>query len=133
MNKFVFKKVAELTTEKTELAEVKVDLALVDDIKAYTNGYAKFFTELQGLQKRGDRLKAELNDTISAIYKWGELGKSMADDMASLLVEFEKQAKALGIDAKSSKEFTEGENKFKAYAEAEKAAQRLATSYIKIR
>lgn len=33
MNKFVFKKVAELTTEKTELAEVKVDLFNIEDTK----------------------------------------------------------------------------------------------------
>jgi len=91
-----------LFTEKVELAKHEVELAVIDDIKAYSNGYAKYISELEGLKQRGDRLKTELNDTISAIYKWGGLGSSMADDMVALLNNFEKQAKDLENEYKSN-------------------------------
>jgi hypothetical protein len=111
----------------------KVELGIVEDITAYNKGFEKMFAELQGLQKRGERLKAELSDTISAIYKMGELSRSMGNDMADLLVDFGKKAKELGVDPNTNKVYAEGQSKFKAYMETEKAAQRLAESFIKIR
>jgi hypothetical protein len=122
-----------LFTEKVELAKHEVELAVIDDIKAYSNGYAKYISELEGLKQRGDRLKTELNDTISAIYKWGNLGSSMADDMVKLLSNFEKQAKDLGIDPKASNVYVNGSKKFVDYAKAEDKAKAIANSYIKIR
>ena len=122
-----------LFKEETQLAKHEVELAVIDDIKAYSNGYAKYTSELEGLKKRGDRLKTELNDTISAIYKWGGLGSSMADDMVALLNNFEKQAKDLGIDPKASADYVNGRKKFVDYAKAEDTAKAIANSYIKIR
>ena len=122
-----------LFKEETKLAKHEVELAVIDDIKAYSNGYAKYISELEGLKQRGDRLKTELNDTISAIYKWGGLGSSMADDMVALLNNFEKQAKDLGIDPKASADYVNGRKKFVDYAKAEDTAKAIANSYIKIR
>lgn len=125
---------AQLFKQKTvELQSEKVELGTLDDIKSYTKGYQKYYSELQGLQKRGDRLKDELSDVISAIMKWGELGDSMADDMASLLVAFEKAAKQLGLNPSESKDFKDGEAAFKAYAESSAAAQRLSDNYRTVR
>ena len=119
--------------EKTELETHKVELAIIDDIKKYSNGYKKYYSELEGLQNRGERLKKELNETISAIYKWGELGDSMASDMARMLDNFEKKAKDLGINAKESKDYVEGQKSFKKYAEAERFANKMAKEFSKVR
>lgn len=91
MNKFVFKKVAELTTEKTELSEVKVDLALVDDVKkAYADAIAarkKSFDEMSALQKR----ITESLKSMQGLVKANEAALPVFD-------KFETAAKALGID-----------------------------------
>ena len=118
---------------KTELAKHEVELGSIEDIKAYSTGYAKYTSELEGLKKRGDRLKTELNDTISAIYKWGALGESMSNDMVALLSNFEKQAKDLGIDPKVSAVYVNGVKTFGEYAKAEDRAKAIANDYIKIR
>lgn len=60
MNKFVFKKVAELTAEKTELAEVKVDLALVDDLANITKSGTVIANELEQSVNKADQIKAEM-------------------------------------------------------------------------
>ena len=83
--------------------------------------------------KRGDKLKAELNNTIGDIYKWGNLGSSMADDMVKLLSNFEKQAKDLGIDPKASAVYVNGSKTFVEYAKGEDRAKAIANDYIKIR
>jgi hypothetical protein len=119
--------------DKTELAKHEVELGSIEDIKAYSTGYAKYTSELEGLKKRGDRLKTELNDTISAIYKWGVLGESMSNDMVALLSNFEKQAKDLGIDPKVSAVYVNGVKTFGEYAKAEDRAKAIANDYIKIR
>lgn len=119
--------------QKVELEKHEVELSLLDDIKEYSNGYAKYISELDGLKKKGDKLKSELNDVIGAIYKWGGLGSSMADDMVALFNQFEKQAKDLGIDPKTSPDYVNGRKKFVDYAKAEDTAKSIADSYIKIR
>ena len=111
---------------KTELASHEVKLALLDNIKSYTNALKKYTDEGSGLQQLGERQKKELSETISAIRKFSDLGNSMADDMANDLVAFERQAKELGIDAKTSKDFVEGEKAFKVYASFAQAMTRLA-------
>ena len=113
---------------KTELATQKVELALLDNLKSYTNGLKKYTDEGLGLQKLGERQKKELSDTISALRKWGQLGNSMADDMASDLVAFERQAKELGIDANSSKDYVEANKAFKTYAAFADGMNRVADS-----
>lgn len=60
MNKFVFKKVAELTTEKTELAVVKVDLALVDELANITKSGALIANELNQSVAKADQIKVEM-------------------------------------------------------------------------
>ena len=112
--------------KKEELASQKVELALLDNLKSYTNGLKKYTDEGSGLQKLGEKQKSELTMTISAIRKWSDLGNSMADDMASDLVAFERQAKELGIDAKSSKDYVEAEKAFKTYAAFAQGMTRVA-------
>lgn len=113
---------------KTELASQKVELGLLDNLKSYTNGLKKYTDEGSGLQKLGERQKKELLDTVSALRKWGQLGNSMADDMASDLVAFERQAKELGIDANSSKDYVEANKAFKTYAAFADGMNRVADS-----
>ena len=113
---------------KTELASQKVELALLDNLKSYTNGLKKYTDEGSGLQKLGESQKKELSLTISALRKWGQLGNSMADDMASDLVAFERQAKELGIDANSSKDYVEANKAFKTYAAFADGMNRVADS-----
>ena len=119
--------------DKTELAKHQVELYLLEDIKAFSTGYAKYTASLLELKKKGDKLKTELNNTIGDIYEWGNLGSSMADNMVKLLSNFEKQAKDLGIDPKASDIYVNGSKTFVEYAKAEDRAKVIANDYIKIR
>lgn len=60
MNKSVFKKVAEIATENTELSEVKVDLALVDELANITKSGALIANELNQSVTKADQIKAEM-------------------------------------------------------------------------
>ena len=119
--------------DKTELAKHEVELSILEDIKAFNKGYAKYTASLLELKKKGDKLKAELNNTIGDIYEWGNLGSYMANNMVKLLNNFEKQAKDLGIDPKASDIYVNGSKAFVEYAKAEDRAKAIANDYIKIR
>jgi len=122
----IFKKIE----DKTELASHEVHLATIDNLKKYTNGLPKYMDEGKGLQILGERQKRELSDTIKAVLKWSDLGNSMASDMAGDLVVFERQAKELGIDPNSSKDYNEANKAFKTYREFAKAMQRVSASLL---
>jgi hypothetical protein len=62
-----------LFTEKVELAKHEVELALIDDLKKYTQGFAKYESEGVGLKNRGERLQGELRDVRSALSKGHKL------------------------------------------------------------
>tara|TARA_R110001632_G_scaffold60627_1_gene146892 strand:+ start:167 stop:571 length:405 start_codon:yes stop_codon:yes gene_type:complete len=134
MGNNVMGKIARLSKESNlELKSEKVELTIIDDLKKYTKGFSKYYSEGQGLQKKGERIKAELSDIISALYKWEELGDSIADDMASDLTKYEKAAKELGIKPSESKDYSEAMKAFKSYAESAKGFNRVAQNLIKIR
>lgn len=101
---------------KTELASVKVDLALTDAIKKYTAGYKKYNDEGLGLTQKGQRIKAELNEIISAMLKWRELGDSIANDMLPEFKKIETAAKDLGIDVKTIPDYKEANDAFVKYS-----------------
>jgi len=84
---------------------MKVELALTDNLAAYAKGVSKYKSEGDGLIKRAERLMSELKETKSALYKWAEVGGSIADDVASDLVKFEKACKELGIAPNSNSEY----------------------------
>lgn len=76
MNKFVFKKVAELTTEKTELSEVNVNLSIADklknELKKYTALISKagkdldnHYTSIREIEKIITKLKGQSSDVTS--------------------------------------------------------------------
>jgi hypothetical protein len=119
--------------DKTELAKHEVELSILEDIKAFSKGYDKYAASLLELKKKGDKLKAELNNTIGDIYEWGNQGSYMANNMVKLLNNFEKQAKDLGIDPKASDIYVNGSKAFVEYAKAENRAKAIANDYIKIR
>ncbi len=120
----VFKKLAEV--EKVELSAQKVELTLVDNLKKYSQGLNKYQNEGDGLLKRGNRLLSELKETQAAIYKWSDVGESIANDLSSELVKVEKAAKELGVDSSSIKEIANANKAFKQYAKLEQKYQKAA-------
>ena len=56
------KKIGNKLFDKVELESQKVELALLDNLKSYTNGLKKYTDEGSGLQKLGERQKKELSD-----------------------------------------------------------------------
>jgi hypothetical protein len=101
---------------KTELASLKVELALTDAIKKYTAGYKKYNDEGLGLTQKGQRIKAELNEIISAMLKWRELGDSIANDMLPEFKKIENAAKELGIDVKTIPDYKDANDAFVKYS-----------------
>ena len=109
----------------------RVELGLVDDLKKYSQGLNKYQTEGDGLVKRGNRLLSELKETQTAIYKWSDVGESIANDLSSELVKVEKAAKDLGINPSSIKEIENANKAFKDYAKLEQKYQKAAKELIK--
>ena len=101
---------------KTELKSTKVELALTDAIKKYTAGYKKYNDEGLGLTQKGQRIKAELNEIISAMLKWRELGDSIANDMLPEFKKIENAAKELGIDVKTIPDYKDANDAFVKYS-----------------
>ena len=101
---------------KTELATQKVELALTDAIKKYTAGYKKYNDEGLGLTQKGQRIRVELNEIISAMLKWRELGDSIANDMLPEFKKIETAAKDLGIDVKSILDYNQANDAFVKYS-----------------
>ena len=66
---------------KEELAVQKVDLGLVDNLRAYPKGISKYKGEGEGLLKKANRVKQELGEIQKALFKWSEVGDSIADDI----------------------------------------------------
>ena len=102
--------------KKEELASHKVELALTDELKKYTVGYKKYNDEGLGLIQKGQRIKSELNEIISAMLKWRELGDSIANDMLPEFKKIESAAKDLGIDVKSIPDYKNANDAFVKYS-----------------
>ena len=118
--------------EKLNLTKAeKIELGLVDNLKKYSQGLSKYQNEGDGLLKRGNRLLSELKETQAAIYKWSDVGESIANDMSSDLVKVEKAAKELGVDPSSIKEIAKANKSFKEYAKLEQKYQKAAKELIK--
>jgi hypothetical protein len=130
-NEDILEALSELIKEKTELKTEKVELGLVDNLKKYSQGLSKYKNEGDGLLKRGNRLLSELKETQAAIYKWSDVGESIANDMSSELVKVEKAAKELGVDPNSIKELVKANKSFKEYAKLEQKYQKAAKELIK--
>jgi hypothetical protein len=101
---------------KAELANQKIELALTDVIKKYTVGYKKYNDEGLGLIQKGQKVKLELNEIISAMLKWRELGDSLANDMLPEFKKIEAAAKDLGIDVKSIPDYRDANDAFVKYS-----------------
>jgi len=117
--------------DKTELSTNKVELAILDDLKKYAKGLDKYESEGEGLVERGARLKEGIKETQSAIYKWSDLGESIANDLASDLTKFEKAAEELGVKPSSVKEFVNASKAFKTYAKLDQRYQKIAKDLLK--
>jgi len=103
------------SNKEVNLKSEVVELAITDDIKKYVAGFKKYSDEGMGLKQKGERIKSELNDIISALYKFDQLGKSIADDLGNVLSSFEKSAKDLGINPTDSKDYVQGMATYKNY------------------
>ena len=110
------KKIGNKLFDKVELASQKVELALTDAIKKYTAGYKKYNDEGLALTQKGQRIRVELNEIISAMLKWRELGDSIANDMLPEFKKIEAAAKDLGIDVKTIPDYKEANDAFVKYS-----------------
>ena len=108
------------SVEKTELETHKVELAIVDELKKYAKGYDKYYNEGKGLEQKAERVKKELKEIVSALYKWDELGNSIADDIIRSLRKADEAADELGIKPQQIAEYKNAEASFKNFAKAAK-------------
>jgi len=96
MNKFVFKKVAELTVN-TELSEVRVDLALAQDVatrvKNYTAVYQKYLKSQGVINKNIDAVNALLTEILPNLNS----GKAMMAEAQKYRAQMDKLSKELGV------------------------------------
>tara|TARA_R100001440_G_scaffold111_3_gene288 strand:- start:3821 stop:4216 length:396 start_codon:yes stop_codon:yes gene_type:complete len=118
-------------TEGVELKSEKVELALVDDLKKYSDGFKKYKSEGDGLINRANRILSELKETQSALFKWSDVGESIGNDIIKDMNKFESAAKELGINPNTVKEYTAASKLFTSYAKLEQEYQKIAKSYTK--
>ena len=108
------------TLNKVELKSEKIELGLLDDLNKYSKGYDKYYNEGLGLEKKAERIKKELKELVSALYKWDELGDSIATDIIRDLSKADKVADELGVKAEQIKEYKDAQNTCKKFAKAAK-------------
>ncbi len=101
---------------KTELETHKVELDLVGNLRSYPKGLSKYKGEGEGLIKKANRLKQELSEIQKALFKWAEVGDSIADDIIKDLKKFEKIAKELGFNAEIQIDYSNANDVFTEYA-----------------
>jgi hypothetical protein len=98
MNRSVFKKVAELDIQNTELSEVQVELAIVDDIKKLSSDAEK---SVSTFLKAYTIISTQKQQAIAD----GEMYYKNAAKLETSIKQFEAQASQLGIDPNGSKEY----------------------------
>ena len=97
MNKNVLNKLSKIES-KVELAEVKVDLALIDDINKASSTANKSINDFLSAYKIIDAQKDKAISSGEAYYK-------TAGQMETALKQFEAKAKELGINPNDNAEY----------------------------
>jgi hypothetical protein len=97
MNKEVLKKMYS-ATNKVELSEVQIDLAVIDDIKKSVDVAGKAVNSFLNAYKV---ISAQKDTAISN----GETYYKTANELRNTLKQFEAKAKELGIDALENKDY----------------------------
>jgi len=87
MNKNVLNKLSKIES-KVELAEVKVDLALIQDLE---KEYTKIFQATQQIKSEATRLSKEL-------FAFRDVYNVDASKLINLISEYKKAAASLGVD-----------------------------------
>lgn len=105
MNKFVFKKVAELTTEKTELSDVKVDLAITDELNSELKTIDQVLKSANDANNKIVKFAQQLNDAYKKVAANSNFAKNKMARIDSLSKNLEKLTKELGVDVKSTPAF----------------------------
>ena len=118
-------------TEKVELESQKVELDLVGNLRSYPKGLSKYKGEGDGLIKKANRLKQELSEIQKALFKWAEVGDSIADDIIRDLKKFEKTAKELGFNAEIQIDYSNANDVFTEYAKLAQKYEKEAKKLLK--
>jgi hypothetical protein len=116
-------------TEKVELESQKVELDLVGNLRSYPKGLSKYKGEGDGLIKKANRLKQELSEIQKALFKWAEVGDSIADDIIRDLKKFEKTAKELGFNAEIQIDYSNANDVFTEYAKLAQKYEKEAKNF----
>lgn len=122
MNKFVFKKVAELTTEKTELSVVDIHLATVKEIDNKLKSYGLPFSDISKVQNN-------VSTTQSAL-------RNMEKDINQTLQEakqIELKAKELGLNAGLETSISYANEKLKQIVSANTLFSRFVSELEKLK
>lgn len=116
MNKFVFKKVAELTAN-TELSEVDVKLAIVDDIAKMTGqvkqtigNLKSILVEYQNAEKVIEQAMKASDAVAAKGYKEATAAAKVESSAGALLNKADAAAKGLGVDSAQITGYKDFEN-----------------------
>lgn len=104
MKHLVFKKVADLTNEKTELATVDVKLAVIDQLKGLTKTGVQIAKDLEDPLIKANLIKTEiankqkeLDVSVKLIQKAYNAASKFQDQEDKLYAKIEKAAAELGM------------------------------------
>jgi hypothetical protein len=113
----MFKKIAEIESEKTELGKHEIDLALNDDLNKYVNDSKTFEKSIQEVILNFDNLmKEKIVIQRRGLDVYGIVSEN-GNKIISKLTEFEKQAKELGLEASMNPIYAQTEKTFEKNAQ----------------
>jgi len=95
---------ANLELDKTELGKHEVELALVDDVKKYTEELNKLFPEASNIEDKLDKIVKELFPLLNKADALVKKIKDIQDKSDSAQIKFVAAIKELGFNPSESKE-----------------------------
>jgi uncharacterized coiled-coil DUF342 family protein len=103
MNKHVFEKIAKL--EKTELSEVKVDLAVTDEVATKLKDINNVLKIANDSNNKVVKLVEQVNTAYKKAAPFVNYSKTMGKQIDGLYKNLEKLAKELGVNVQSTEAF----------------------------
>lgn len=92
MNRYVLNKISKFSDEKTELSEVQIELASLDMVNAMQK-------DAMNLYKQGQTWAKEMETFTKKTRELNRQAASLLVGLQKELIEFQQQAKSLGLDA----------------------------------
>lgn len=131
MNKNVLEKLAKFESN-VELAEVKVDLAVTDEIASELKTIAAVLKTTNDANNKIVKFAQQLNDAYSKVSANTNFAKAKTSRVDSIYKNLEKLTKELGVDIRSTDAFKSIQDAYQSLGQIQDAFDNIKTSISSI-